>query len=116
MSTTDVFGICAAVLIGLGLYGLIANPQPLRKLLAFNLMGNGIFLVCAVIARRGAAAGMNGDPVSQALLITAIVVAFAASALAVALMLRLFEETGACSLSSPDGRHTGRQPPAASEV
>ena len=79
---------------GFGLYGLIVNPQPLRKVLAFNLMGNGIFLACAVIARRGAALGLGGDPVPQALLITAIVVAFAASALAVALMLRLFEETG----------------------
>jgi multicomponent Na+:H+ antiporter subunit C len=100
MSTTTLFGLCAATLIGLGLYGLIVNPQPLRKVLAVNVMGNGIFLVCAVIARRGAASGMGGDPVPQALLITAIVVAFAASALAVALMLRLFEETGACSLST----------------
>jgi multicomponent Na+:H+ antiporter subunit C len=99
MSTTTLFGLCAAILIGLGLYGLIVNPKPLRKVLSVNLMGNGIFLVGAVIARRGAAADMGGDPVPQALLITAIVVAFAASALAVALMLRLFEESGACSLS-----------------
>jgi multicomponent Na+:H+ antiporter subunit C len=110
VSPTTVFGACAAVLVGLGLYGLIVNPQPLRKLLAFNLMGNGIFLVAAIVARRGAAAGMGGDPVPQALLITAIVVAFAASALAVALMLRLFEETGACSLSD-DGDQARAQPP-----
>jgi multicomponent Na+:H+ antiporter subunit C len=116
MTVTTVFGFCAAVLVGLGLYGLIVNPQPLRKLLAFNLMGNGIFLVCAVIARRGAAAGMGGDPVPQALLITAIVVAFSASALAVALMLRLFEETGACSLSSTNGQKTERLPPDGGEV
>lgn len=99
MSPTTLFGMCGAVLVGLGLYGLIVNPQPLRKILAFNLIGNGIFVVCAVIARRGAAAGMNGDPVPQALLITAIVVAFAASALAVALLLRLFEEAGSVTLS-----------------
>ena len=103
MNPTTLFGLCAAVLVGLGLYGLIVNPQPLRKVLAFNLIGNGIFLVCAVIARRGAAAGMGGDPVPQALLITAIVVAFAASALAVALLLRLFEETGSGSLSAEGG-------------
>lgn len=103
MTITQLYGLCAAALVGLGLYGLITNPQPLRKLLAFNLMGNGIFLVCAVFARRGAGAGMFGDPVPQALLITAIVVAFAASALAVALMLRLFEETGSGSLSADAG-------------
>ena len=88
------------MLVGLGLYGLIVSPHPLRKILAFNVIGNGIFLVCAVIARRGAAAGMGGDPVPQALLITALVVAFAASALAVALVLRLFEETGSTSLTA----------------
>lgn len=92
------FGYCAAALIGIGLYGLIVNPQPLRKILAFNIIGTGVFLVCAVIARRGAAMGMGGDPVPQALLITAIVVAFSASALAVALLLRLFEKTGTTSL------------------
>ena len=101
MDVPTLFGICGATLVGLGLYGLIVNPQPLRKILAFNLMGNGIFMVCAVIARRGAAAGFGGDPVPQALLITAIVVAFAASALAVATLLRLHDETGSTSIA-PD--------------
>lgn len=100
MNTPTLLGLCAAVLVGLGLYGLIVSPHPLRKVMAFNVMGNGIFLVCAVIARRGAGAGMGGDPVPQALLITALVVAFAASALAVALVLRLFEETGSTSLTA----------------
>jgi multicomponent Na+:H+ antiporter subunit C len=101
MDATTLFGLCAAVLVGLGLYGLIVNPQPLRKILAFNLIGNGIFMICAVIARRGGAAGFGGDPVPQALLITAIVVAFAASALAVATLLRLHDETGSTSIA-PD--------------
>jgi multicomponent Na+:H+ antiporter subunit C len=100
MSAPTLFGLCAAVLVGLGLYGLIVNPQPLRKILAFNLIGNGVFLLCAIIARRGAAEGMGGDPVPQALLITAIVVAFSASALAVALLLRLFEEAGSVTLAA----------------
>ena len=97
--TTTLLGLCAAALVGLGLYGLIVHPQPLRKILAFNILGNGIFMICAVIARRGAGAGFGGDPVPQALLITAIVVAFAASALAVATLLRLHEETGDTSIA-----------------
>ncbi|HEY5805213.1 MAG TPA: cation:proton antiporter subunit C [Lysobacter sp.] len=92
------FGYCAAGLVGIGLYGLIVNPQPLRKILSFNIIGTGVFLVCAVIARRGAMPGMGGDPVPQALLITAIVVAFSASALAVAILLRLFEVSGSTAL------------------
>jgi multicomponent Na+:H+ antiporter subunit C len=89
MSATTLFGLCAAGLAGLGLYSLIVDPQPLRKLLGFNLLGGGVFLIFGIAARRGAAAGFGGDPVPQALVITGIVVAFAATALAAMLMLRL---------------------------
>ena len=64
------------------------------------MIGSGVFLLFGVIARRGAAAGMGGDPVPQALLITGIVVAFSATALAVTVLLRLFDETGSTTLAS----------------
>jgi multicomponent Na+:H+ antiporter subunit C len=98
MSATTIFGLCAAIAVGLGLYGLIANPQPLRKILAFNLLGSGVFLLFGVVARRGAAAGFGGDPVPQALVITGIVVAFSATALAVALLLRLSQASSFATL------------------
>lgn len=94
MSYTILYGLCSAVLVGLGLFGLITHAQPLRKILAFNLIGSGVFLLFGVIARRGAAVGFGGDPVPQALVITGLVVAFAGTALAVALLLRLLDETG----------------------
>ena len=94
MNAATLFGICGAALVGLGLFGLITNPEPLRKILAFNLLGTGTFLIFGVVARRGAAAGLGGDPVPQALVITGIVVAFSATAMAVVLLLRLFEESG----------------------
>lgn len=100
MTPTIVAGLASAALVGIGLFGLITNPQPLRKLLAFNLVGNGTFLLFGVIARRGAAAGFGGDPIPQALVITGIVVAFSASALAVALIVRLYQEAGSASLRS----------------
>ncbi len=89
MTGATLYGLCAAGLVGLGLYGVIVQPQPLRKILAFNLVGGGVFLLFGVFARRGAAAGMAADPVPQAMVITGIVVAFAATALAVALLVRL---------------------------
>ena len=100
MSTPTRFGRCAGALVGVGLYGMIVNPQPLRKILAFNLIGSGVFLLVGATASRGAAVGMGGDPVPQALLITGIVVAFSATALAVALVLRLFDEAGSVTLAS----------------
>jgi len=100
MSSVTVYGLCSAVLVGLGLFSLIVHPQPLRKILAFNLIGGGVFLLFGVVARRGAEGGFGGDPVPQALVITGLVVAFAATALAVALLLRLFQETGRATLRS----------------
>ena len=100
MSSATLYGLCGAVLVGLGLFGLIVHPQLLRKILAFNLIGSGVFLLFGVVARKGAAAGFGGDPVPQALVITGLVVAFAATALVVALLLRLFEQTGQVTLRS----------------
>ena len=100
MSSSTLYGLCGAVLVGLGLFGLIVHPQLLRKILAFNLIGSGLFLLFGVVARRGAAAGFGGDPVPQALVITGLIVAFAATALAVALLLRLFHETGRATLET----------------
>ena len=101
MNPAVVFGLCGAVAAGLGLYGMITNPDLLRKVVAFNLLGSGVFLIFGVIARRGAAAGFGADPVPQALVITGIVVAFSATALAVALVQRLFQESGLATLSEP---------------
>jgi multicomponent Na+:H+ antiporter subunit C len=100
MSVEMVFAVTACALVGIGLYGLIVQPHPLRKLVAFNVMGTGVFVLFGAIARRGAAAGMPADPVPQALLITAIVVAFAATAMTVALLVRLIESTDSASLTS----------------
>jgi multicomponent Na+:H+ antiporter subunit C len=113
MNTVTLFGLCAAALVGLGLYGALTHPQPLRKLIAFNLLGSGVFLLFGVFARRGAWQAVGGDPVPQALVITGIVVAFAATALAVALLLRLHKESGEATLDStaPDSASAGRRRP-----
>ena len=107
MSASTLYGLCGAVLVGLGLFGLIVHPQPLRKILAFNLIGGGVFLLFGAVARRGAAAGFGADPVPQALVITGIVVAFSATALAIALLLRLFSgdrasDTAVGWIANPD--------------
>ena len=107
MNIATLFALCAAALVGIGLYGLIVLAHPLRKIIAFNVMGSGVFVLFGALAKRGAAAGLAADPVPQALLITAIVVAFAASALAIALIVRLIESTDSASLASdppPDVR------------
>lgn len=88
MSAT-IFGLLGAALVGIGLFGLLVRRDALLRILAFNLLGGGVFLVFGAVARRGAAAGLPADPVPQAIILTGIVVAFAATTLAVALVLRL---------------------------
>lgn len=95
MNTMTVFAVTAAALVGLGLFGLVTQAALLRKILSFNLLGGGVFLVFGVLARRGAVV----DPVPQALVITGLVVAFAATALAVVLTLRMFQITGAATIA-----------------
>jgi multicomponent Na+:H+ antiporter subunit C len=110
VSGPTLFGLCAAALIGAGLYGFICQPGVLRKILAFNLISSGVFLLFGVIARRGggvlalAGQGADGDPVPQALIITGLVVAFAATAIAVALLLRLAETSGRGTLQGDEPR------------
>jgi multicomponent Na+:H+ antiporter subunit C len=108
VSGPALFGLLGAALVALGLFGLVAQAAVLRKVLAFNLLGSGVFLLFGVVARRGAAAGVAVDPVPQAMVITGLVVAFAATALAVVLALRMHQITGAATIAEPpDG--TGPQ-------
>jgi multicomponent Na+:H+ antiporter subunit C len=119
MNSLTLYGLCAAALVGLGLYGLICLPGLLRKILAFNLLGSGVFLLFGVIGSQGggvltlAGTGADVDPVPQALVITGLVVAFAATAIAVALLLRLADATGRATLESetaPTAGTAGSEP------
>ena len=95
---SDAFALTGAALVGLGFYGLIANSHLLRRVLAFNVIGSGIFLYFGAFASRGGAP----DPVPQALIITGIVVALSATALAVGLVIAHARETGSVVLPEDD--------------
>jgi multicomponent Na+:H+ antiporter subunit C len=80
-STRTIFSACAAVLVGIGAFGLFSHAHLLRRIVAFNVIGSGVFLMFGAMAARLPQAG--ADPVPQAMVITGIVVALAATALAV---------------------------------
>ncbi len=98
MSLT-VFAMTGAALVGLGVYGLLARVHMLRRIMAFNLIGSGLFLFFGAAGARGAAL----DPIPQALIITGIVVALAASALAVGLVVALARSSGTACLPDEAG-------------
>ncbi len=84
-SASLLYGLCGAALIGLGLYGFVVHRRLIRRVLAFNVIGSGIFLLFGASSYRDPAAG--ADPVPQAMIITGIVVALSATALALALIV-----------------------------
>lgn len=107
MTEALIYGLAGAALAGCGTYGLLTATHVLGRILGFNILGGGVFLIFGVIARRGAGAGFGGDPVPQGLIITGIVVAFCATALAVALVLHL---RAAIAAQNPPGHEQETQP------
>ena len=100
MSPVFLYALVGVGLFCLGLYALIVHAHLLRKILAINVMGSGVFLVLAALAKRTGDA--VPDPVPHAMVITGIVVAVSATAFALMLMLRVAAETGQAKL--PDER------------
>lgn len=98
MSSGLVFAAAGAVLFAMGLAGVVLIGHLLRRILAFNVMGSGAFLILVGLAQRAGGA----DPVPQAMVLTGIVVAVASTALALALARRLHRLTGRTTLSATE--------------
>ena len=94
MTSGLIFACAGVILFAMGTAGVVLLEHLLRRILAFNLMGSGAFLVLVGLGQRAG----HPDPVPQAMVLTGIVVAVAATALALALARRLFALTGDYSL------------------
>jgi multicomponent Na+:H+ antiporter subunit C len=90
MSTAVWYAWVGVTLCLFGLFGFIVHRHLVRRLLAFNIMGSGSFLMLVGLAQDGRAS----DPVAQALVLTGIVVALASTALALVLFRRWFRVSG----------------------
>ena len=98
MTGATLYALTGAALIGIGVFGLISARHLLRRVVAFNLIGSGLFVFLGAAGARGAAA----DPLPQALIITGIVVALSASALAVGLVVAHARASGRPALAEED--------------
>ncbi len=94
MNSGLIFAVTGAVLFAMGSAGVLLIAHLLRRILAFNLMGSGAFLILVGLAQRGG----TPDPVPQAMVLTGIVVAVAATALALALLRKLHALNGRTEL------------------
>ena len=87
MTPALLYGLAGAALVGVGVYGLAVRTHLLRRILALNVIGSGVFLVFVAMAYR--TPGGAPDPVPHAMVLTGIVVAISATAVALALTIRL---------------------------
>ena len=94
MSSGLIFAITGVVLFAMGSAGMLLVAHLLRRILAFNLMGSGAFLILVGLAQREGVP----DPVPQAMVLTGIVVAVAATAVALALLRKLHALNGRTEL------------------
>ena len=85
-----LYACTGALLFALGIGGLILRPHLLHKIMSFNILSSGVFLVLVGLGQR------NGlpDPVPQAMVLTGIVVSVSATALALSLARHLLLLTG----------------------
>lgn len=89
--TEIIYGITAAALFALGVRGALLHRSLLGRLLSINVCSSGVFLGFVALGYRGW--DLSPDPVPHALVLTGIVVAVSATALALALGRRL-QDTG----------------------
>ena len=95
MTAGLIYALAGVLLFVMGAAGVILLLHLLRRILAFNLMGSGAFLVLVGMSQRNG----NIDPATQAMVLTGIVVAVASTALAIALLHRLHALTGRSRLA-----------------
>jgi multicomponent Na+:H+ antiporter subunit C len=87
VSQTTLYACSGLGVAMVALHGLFTGEHLLRKIIAANLVGTGVFVVFIALARR--ASPTSPDPVPHALVLTGIVVSVSATALALALANRL---------------------------
>lgn len=84
-----IYALTGAVLFMLGVRAALLHDEVLPRLLALNVSGAGVFLIFVSLAYRGGS--LPPDPIPHALVLTGLVVAISATALALALNRRLRE-------------------------
>ncbi len=88
------------LLFFIGLHALLTRRHLLRKILAINIMGSGVFMVFIAIGARGT--GAVSDPVTQVMVLTGIVVSLCFTAVAIALTIRIHNLTNCTTFATDE--------------
>ncbi|ELZ53775.1 MULTISPECIES: cation:proton antiporter subunit C [Halorubrum] len=97
--------VAFALLLCIGLYMMIANPNLVKKIIGLNLFQTAIFLLfiasayvdggaIPIVPTGGPDGGLYVSPLPHVLVLTAIVVGVSLTAVALALCIRIYDEYG----------------------
>jgi multisubunit Na+/H+ antiporter MnhC subunit len=99
-----IYYLLSALLFGIGLYGALVKRNLIKIIIGLIIMEYATFLFFAVIGYRkdaaapivtkGGADVLFVDPIPQALVLTAIVIGLATTALIVAIAVRIYQMYG----------------------
>lgn len=85
-----LYALTGGALFVLGFHALVVRCHVITRVLALNVMSSGAFLAIVGLGPEGGAP----DPVPRAMVLTGIVVAISVTAVALALVRRLYALTG----------------------
>ncbi len=88
MTSELLYSIAGLGLFAIGLFGVVIAGHVMRKILALNVMGVGIFMFLIALAKLNS---FVFDPVPHAMVLTGIVIAVAGTALALNMMVRIHD-------------------------
>ncbi len=103
MTSATLYLLTGGFLVATGLYHFVSVPSLIRKILAANVLGTGIFMILIALATRRP--GEPPDPVPHAMVLTGIVVSVSATAVALKLICRLHSLTGRTELPAAGEPH-----------
>jgi multicomponent Na+:H+ antiporter subunit C len=93
-----------AVLLMVGFYAIIANPNLIKKLIGLSIFQSAVFLLyitmdkveggTAPILQDGVSNVLYSNPLPQVLILTAIVVGISTTALGLGILVRIKEQYG----------------------
>lgn len=97
--------VAFALLLCIGLYMMIANPNLVKKIIGLNLFQTAIFLLfiasayveggsIPIVPAGGPEGGLYVSPLPHVLVLTAIVVGVSLTAVGLALCIRIYDEYG----------------------
>ncbi|OTF12214.1 cation:proton antiporter subunit C [Halorubrum sp. SD612] len=97
--------VAFALLLSIGLYMMIANPNLVKKIIGLNLFQTAIFLLfiasayvdggaIPTVPTGGPEGGLYVSPLPHVLVLTAIVVGVSLTAVGLALCIRIYDEYG----------------------